>query len=136
MTIYLRRHKCFSSSDEGKSIVRIDNLISNNASVAIGDTVVVRKIKAVSARKVILTPLEVLPYIHEHDFPVFKDKRKHNLTEDLRDLRIQAALDHLGREHDVSSVVKNGTHFTIRDGIPGNELKGDVVSLKANLTFL
>ena len=56
--------------------------------------------------------------------------------EDTRDSRIQAALDHLGREHDVSSVVKNGTHFAIRDDIPGNELKRDVVSLKANLAFL
>ena len=62
------------------------------------------------------------------------------ITDDVhqkaRDSRIQAALDHLGREHDVSSVVKNGTHFAIRDDIPGNELKRDVVSLKANLTFL
>jgi hypothetical protein len=57
-------------------------------------------------------------------------------VENTRDLRIQAALDHLGREHDVSSVVKNGTHFAIRDDIPGNELKRDVVSLKANLAFL
>jgi hypothetical protein len=56
--------------------------------------------------------------------------------EDTRDSRIQAALDHLGREHDVSSVVKNGTHFVIRDDIPGNELKRDVVSLKTNLAFL
>jgi hypothetical protein len=59
-----------------------------------------------------------------------------SFVENTRDSRIQAALDHLGREHDVSSVVKNGTHFTIRDGIPGNELKRDVVSLKANLAFL
>lgn len=57
-------------------------------------------------------------------------------VENTRDLRIQAALDHLGREHDVSSIVKNGTHFAIRDDIPGNELKRDVVSLKANLAFL
>jgi hypothetical protein len=56
-------------------------------------------------------------------------------VENTRDSRIQAALDH-GREHDVSSVVKNGTHFVIRDDIQGNELKRDVVSLKANLAFL
>jgi len=57
-------------------------------------------------------------------------------VENTRDSRIQAALDHLGREHDVSSVVKNGTHFVIRDDIPGNALKRDVVSLKTNLAFL
>ena len=59
-----------------------------------------------------------------------------SFVENTRDSRIQAALDHLGREHDVSSVVKNGTHFAIRDDIPGNELKRDVVSLKTNLAFL
>jgi hypothetical protein len=57
-------------------------------------------------------------------------------VENTRDSRIQAALDHLGREHDVSSVVKNGTHFVIRDYILGNELKRDVVSLKTDLAFL
>ena len=57
-------------------------------------------------------------------------------VENTRDSRIQAALDHLGREHDVSCVVKNGTHFVIRNDIPGNELKRDVVSLKTNLAFL
>jgi hypothetical protein len=58
------------------------------------------------------------------------------LVENTRDSRIQAALDHLGREQDVSCVVKNGTHFVIRNDIPGNELKRDVVSLKTNLAFL
>ena len=32
-------------SDEGKGIIRVDGLVRNNAGVAIGDTVVVRKIK-------------------------------------------------------------------------------------------
>jgi hypothetical protein len=36
-----------------------------------------------------------------------------SFVENTRDSRIQAALDHLGREHDVSCVVKNGTHFVI-----------------------
>ena len=57
-------------------------------------------------------------------------------VENARNSRIQAALDHLGREHVVSCVVKNGTHFAIRNDIPGNELKKDLVSLKTNLTFL
>src|SRR5918996_702813 len=39
-------------SDEGKGIIRVDGLVRNNAGVAIGDTVVVRKIKAVPAEKV------------------------------------------------------------------------------------
>ena len=59
-----------------------------------------------------------------------------SFVENTRDSRIQVALDHLGREHDVSCVVKNGTHFVIRNDIPGTELKRDVVSLKTNLTFL
>ena len=37
-------------SDEGKGIVRVDGLIRNNAGVAIGDTVIVRKIKAAPQR--------------------------------------------------------------------------------------
>ncbi|HZD35535.1 MAG TPA: AAA family ATPase, partial [Nitrososphaeraceae archaeon] len=36
-------------SDEGKGIIRVDGLVRNNAGVAIGDTVVVRKIKAIPA---------------------------------------------------------------------------------------
>ena len=38
-------------SDEGKGIVRVDGLVRNNAGVAIGDTVVVRKIKATPAER-------------------------------------------------------------------------------------
>src|SRR5437867_6934831 len=48
-------------SDEGKGIIRVDGLVRNNAGVAIGDTVVVRKIKAVPAEKVIVAPLESIP---------------------------------------------------------------------------
>lgn len=59
-----------------------------------------------------------------------------DVQQKARDSRIQAALDHLGIEHDVSCVVKNGTHFVIRNDIPGNELKRDVVSLKTKLAFL
>ena len=50
-------------SDEGKGIVRVDGLVTG---VAIGDTVVVRKIKAVPAEKVIVAPLEAIPPIDEH----------------------------------------------------------------------
>jgi transitional endoplasmic reticulum ATPase len=52
-------------SDEGKRIVRVDGLVRNNAGVAIGDTVVVRKIKALPAEKVIVAPLEAIPPIDE-----------------------------------------------------------------------
>src|ERR671930_1538542 len=48
-------------SDEGKGIIRVDGLVRNNTGVAIGDTVVVRKIKAVPAEKVIVAPLEAIP---------------------------------------------------------------------------
>ena len=52
-------------SDEGKGIIRVDGLVRNNAGVAIGDTVVVRKIKAIPAEKVIVAPLEAIPPIDE-----------------------------------------------------------------------
>ena len=52
-------------SDEGKGIIRVDGLVRNNAGVAIGDTVIVKKIKAVPAEKVIVAPLEAIPPIDE-----------------------------------------------------------------------
>lgn len=52
-------------SDEGKGIIRVDGLVRNNAGVAIGDTVVVRKIKAVPAERVVVAPLEAVPPIDE-----------------------------------------------------------------------
>ena len=50
-----------------QGIIRVDGLVRNNAGVAIGDTVVVRKIKAVPAEKVIVAPLEAIPPIDETD---------------------------------------------------------------------
>src|SRR3989475_6927280 len=47
-------------SDEGRGIVRIDGLIRNNAGVAIGDVVVVKKVKAPPAEKVVVAPLEAV----------------------------------------------------------------------------
>src|SRR5947209_19246351 len=52
-------------SDEGKGIVRVDGLGRNNAGLAIGGTLVVRKSKAVPAEKVIVAPLEAIPPIDE-----------------------------------------------------------------------
>jgi len=52
-------------SDEGKGIIRIDGLGRNNAGIAIGDTITVRKIKAVAAEKVVVAPLEAIPPIDE-----------------------------------------------------------------------
>lgn len=52
-------------SDEGRGIIRIDGLIRNNSGVAIGDTVTVRKIRAQSAEKVVVAPLEAIPPIDE-----------------------------------------------------------------------
>ena len=52
-------------SDEGKGIIRIDGLVRNNAGLAIGDTVVIKKIKAIPAEKVIVAPLEAIPPIDE-----------------------------------------------------------------------
>jgi len=52
-------------SDEGKGIIRIDGLGRNNSGIAIGDTITVRKIKAVAAEKVVVAPLEAIPPIDE-----------------------------------------------------------------------
>src|SRR4029077_893961 len=48
-----------------RGIVRIDGLIRNNAGVAIGDMVIVRKVKAPPAEKVVVAPLEAVPPIDE-----------------------------------------------------------------------
>ena len=52
-------------SDEGKGIIRIDGLGRNNSGIAIGDTIAVKKIKAVPAEKVVVAPLEAIPPIDE-----------------------------------------------------------------------
>jgi len=52
-------------SDEGRGIVRIDGLIRNNGGVAIGDIVIVKKIMASPAEKVVVAPLEPVPPIDE-----------------------------------------------------------------------
>ena len=59
--------RCFplKPSDEGKGIIKVDGLVRNNAGVAIEDTVVVRKIKAAPAEKVIVAPIGDIPPIDE-----------------------------------------------------------------------
>ena len=52
-------------SDEGKGIIRLDGLVRNNAGIAIGDAINAKKIKAVQAEKVIISPLEAIPPIDE-----------------------------------------------------------------------
>ena len=52
-------------SDEGKGIIRLDGLVRNNAGIAIGDAINAKKIKAVPADKVIISPLEAIPPIDE-----------------------------------------------------------------------
>src|SRR2546428_12694421 len=54
-------------SDEGRGIVRIDGLIRNNAGVAIGDVVVVKKVKAPPEEKVGVAALQVDSTIDERD---------------------------------------------------------------------
>lgn len=53
------------SSDEGKGIIRVDGLARNNTGVAVGDMVILRKIKAVVAEKIIVAPLDAMPPIDE-----------------------------------------------------------------------
>jgi transitional endoplasmic reticulum ATPase len=52
-------------SDEGKGIIRLDGLVRNNAGIAIGDVINAKKIKAVPAEKVVISPLEAIPPIDE-----------------------------------------------------------------------
>ncbi len=52
-------------SDEGRGVLRIDGVIRNNADVAIGDAVVVKKVSAPPAEKVVVAPLEAVPPIDE-----------------------------------------------------------------------
>jgi transitional endoplasmic reticulum ATPase len=52
-------------SDEGKGIVRLDGLVRNNAGIGIGDAVNARKVKAIPAEKVVISPLEAIPPIDE-----------------------------------------------------------------------
>ena len=49
--------------DEGKGIIRIDRLGRNNSGIAIGDSITIRKIKAVAAEKIVVAPLEDYPPI-------------------------------------------------------------------------
>jgi transitional endoplasmic reticulum ATPase len=53
------------TSDEGKGIIRVDGLARNNTGVAVGDTVMLRKIKAIAAEKVVVAPLDTMPPIDE-----------------------------------------------------------------------
>ena len=59
-----------------------------------------------------------------------------NVQEEATDFRIKAALEYLGKENEVSCIVKNGTQFVVRKDVSGNELKRAVVSLKTKLAFL
>jgi len=52
-------------SDEGKGIVRLDGLVRNNAGIGIGDAITARKVKAIPAEKVVISPLEAIPPIDE-----------------------------------------------------------------------
>jgi transitional endoplasmic reticulum ATPase len=53
------------TSDEGKGIIRVDGLARNNTGVAVGDMVMLRKIKAAVAEKIIVAPLDAMPPIDE-----------------------------------------------------------------------
>ena len=59
--------KCLAlySADEGKGIIRIDGLGRDNSGIVIGDTVTVRKVKAVAAERVIMAPVRMIPPIDE-----------------------------------------------------------------------
>jgi transitional endoplasmic reticulum ATPase len=59
--------KClpFYPSDAGKRIIRVDGLVKNNAHIGIGDTVIVKKIKAIPAQNVIVAPLQTMPPVDE-----------------------------------------------------------------------
>jgi len=52
-------------SDEGKGMIRMDGLVRNNAETFLEDSIIVRKIKAVAAEKVVVDPIEAMPPIDE-----------------------------------------------------------------------
>jgi len=52
-------------SDENKGLVRIDGIGRDNSGTAIGESISVRKIKAMAAEKVVVAPLEAIPPIDE-----------------------------------------------------------------------
>jgi hypothetical protein len=52
-------------TDEGHRIIRVDGLARYNTGSAIGNTLAVRKIKAVSAEKVTVKPIESIPPLDE-----------------------------------------------------------------------
>jgi transitional endoplasmic reticulum ATPase len=57
--------RCWAShpaKDEGKGIIRIDRIIRINAGTEIGSPVMVRKINAVPAMKVVVTLLKIAPF--------------------------------------------------------------------------
>ena len=56
-------------SDEGKGIIRCDGLVRNNAAIAIGDIITVKKIKALAAEKIVVMPLEAIPELNERYLP-------------------------------------------------------------------
>jgi hypothetical protein len=54
-------------SDEGQGIIRIDGLVRFNSGTEIGDTISIKKIKTVDAKKVVVAPLEaILPIDERH----------------------------------------------------------------------
>jgi len=55
-------------SDEGKSVIRMDGLIRNNAEVSINDIVIVRKVSVMPAERVTLIPLEPSPPLDRRYF--------------------------------------------------------------------
>ena len=52
-------------TDEGHGVVRVDGVIRSNAGIAIGDAVVLTKINAPVAEKVVVSPLEQIPPVDE-----------------------------------------------------------------------
>jgi len=52
-------------SDAGRDLVRLDGIVRNNAGIAIDDTITLRKVSAIPAQKVAVTPLESIPPIDE-----------------------------------------------------------------------
>ena len=53
--------------DEGLKIIRLDGYLRNNAGVALGDRIVVRKAKLKEAKKVVLTPSQPMKYSPNFD---------------------------------------------------------------------
>lgn len=108
-------------TDEGKKTIRIDGLGRNNTGMNIGDDLTVRKIKTVTAEKIIIVPLDSIPPLDERyltdaleGIPVTKND---NVMIPYFGGRL--AFQIVATTPDIDVIVDQKTIFTITQKTPG-----------------